>query len=134
MLQPYLIFQSLSILYRFPDHLFHFFTIYFAIFRHGSQYLTSTTVVTNRYRTSASPKFRQLFFSFQKCEITPHRLYCDSLTLLRSLFKTLVTAIGNHFLWFFNCSFLSVEAVFPCSRNVFLFEFSICASGNRFSI
>ena len=41
LLQPYLIFQPLSILYRFPDHLFHFFAISFISLHHGSQYLTS---------------------------------------------------------------------------------------------
>ena len=41
LLQHYLVFQLLSILYGFPDHLLHFFTLYFAISQHGTQYLTS---------------------------------------------------------------------------------------------
>ena len=41
LLQHYLISQPLSILCGFSDHLFHFFTLYFAILHHGTQYLTS---------------------------------------------------------------------------------------------
>ena len=67
-MKPYLIFRPLSIRYRFSDHLFHFFTINFAIFYHGSQYLTGyyLIVTINRYCTPTSPKFWQVFFSFRK--------------------------------------------------------------------
>ena len=67
LLLPGLIFQPLSILYGFSDHLFYFFTIYFAIFHHGAQYLTSYySFFINRCRTPTSEKFRQLLFSFRK--------------------------------------------------------------------
>ena len=43
--------------------------------------ILATAAVINRYRTPASPKFRQLFFSFWKVCGYPHCLYRDSLTL-----------------------------------------------------
>ena len=47
--------------YGLPDHLFHFFTIYFAITA-----VSIWLVVINCYRTLASPKFWHLFFIFWK--------------------------------------------------------------------
>ena len=63
LLQPYLIFKPLSILYGFPDRLFYFFTVYFTM---AVIISLAITVVINRYRTPASKKFQQLFFSFRK--------------------------------------------------------------------
>ena len=58
-----------------------FFTTFFAMFWHGSQYL-APTIVINRYHTPHLNKiFGSYFLVIGKCGVTPHRLYRDSLTL-----------------------------------------------------
>ena len=83
LLQPYLIFQPLTIVYGFPDYLFHFFTIYFAAFHHGSQYLTSFLLsLSIVIALPPHQNFGSYFLVFGKCGVTPNRLYRDSLTLI----------------------------------------------------
>ena len=68
LMQHYLIFQPIRILYGFPDRLFWFFTIYFAIFHHGSQYLTSyllpSSIVIALW---PHQNFGSYFLVFRKC-------------------------------------------------------------------
>ena len=51
-----------------------------------SVYLAPGTVVINRYRTFRLNKiFAWYFLVFGECEVTPHRLYRGSLTLIRKI-------------------------------------------------
>ena len=92
LLQPYLIFQPLSIFYGFPDLLFHFFTIYFAIFHHGSQSLTSSYLLLLSIVIALPPyqNFGSCFLCFGKCGVIPYCLDLDSLTLRFWLFLALL--------------------------------------------
>ena len=92
-LQPYLIFQPLSIFYGFSDLLFHFFTIYFAILHDGSQRLTSSCLLSLSIVIALPPhqNFGSQFSVFGKCGVTPHRLHRHSLTLRFWLFLALLT-------------------------------------------
>ena len=65
------LFLNCCVSLRIPDHMFNlFFTISFAIFYHGGQYL-DTTVVINRYRTPHLIKISQVFLVFRKCGVAP---------------------------------------------------------------
>ena len=100
LLQPYLIFQALSILYGFPDHLFRFFTIYFAVFHHGSQYLTS--YLPSLSVVIALPphqNFGSYFLVFGRRGGISHRLYRNSLTLIshsRNLNDSIEFSLKTH--------------------------------------
>ena len=77
LLQSYLISQPLSIFCGFPDRLFYFFTIFFAIFYHSSQYLSLSIVIA----LPSHQNFGSYFLVSGKCAVTPHHLYHDPLTL-----------------------------------------------------